>query len=107
MRALYPSAAALEPSLGPAAGPATPSELRRMLVAVRTRGYATEDGSVTLGLSSVAHAVLDPTGHPVAAVAVTYDSATPDADVEALVHAVHHTADRSAAGCAARPDSQI
>jgi DNA-binding IclR family transcriptional regulator len=94
IRALYPTAAALEPALGPAAGPATVSELRGMLVAVRARGYATEEGSITLGLSSVAQAVLDPNGHPVAAVAVTYDSATPDVEVEILVDAVRRTADR-------------
>jgi DNA-binding IclR family transcriptional regulator len=33
---------------------------------------AWEDGEVTSGLSSVAVAVLDPTGYPVAAVASTY-----------------------------------
>ena len=64
-----------------------------MLVDVRARGYAVEDGSVTPGLSSVADAVLDPSGHPVAAVAVTFASAdTGDAEVEGLVAAVQRTA---------------
>jgi DNA-binding IclR family transcriptional regulator len=53
-------------------GPTSVTELRRELSAVRTRGHAAEDGSVSAGLSSVAHAVLDHTGHPVAGVAVTF-----------------------------------
>ncbi len=35
-------------------------------------GYAVEDGEVTPGFASVAVAVLDHTGHPVAGVAVTF-----------------------------------
>jgi DNA-binding IclR family transcriptional regulator len=58
-----------------AGGPATPSALRRALSAVRRRGHALEEGTVTAGLSSVAVAVRDRTGHPVAAVAITYPSA--------------------------------
>jgi DNA-binding IclR family transcriptional regulator len=38
----------------------------------RQRGHATEDGEVTPGLRSVAAAVLDHNGHPVAGVAVTF-----------------------------------
>ena len=45
---------------------------RRELTQVRTRGYALEDDSVSVGLSSVARAVLDHTGHPVAGVALTF-----------------------------------
>jgi DNA-binding IclR family transcriptional regulator len=37
-----------------------------------------EDGSVSQGLSSVARAVLDHTGHPVAGVAVTYPTGEVD-----------------------------
>ncbi|MDO4718363.1 MAG: IclR family transcriptional regulator [Propionibacteriaceae bacterium] len=67
--ALFPDAASL-----PEGGPATPTELRRVLADVRSRGYATETGSVTPGLSSVANAVPDRAGHPVAAIALTYDA---------------------------------
>lgn len=75
VRALFPDAAALmEP------GPATPAELRRVLADVRSRGYAVESGSVTPGLSSVAHAVRDRSGHPVAAIAVTFLEAETTAD---------------------------
>lgn len=41
----------------------------------RQRGYAIEDGEVTPGLSSVAVAVLNRTGWPLAAVAVTHSAA--------------------------------
>lgn len=67
--ALYPSAAVMVED-----GPPTPSALRRELVDIRARGYAVEVGSVAADLSSVASAVLDRDGHPVAAVAITYRS---------------------------------
>src|SRR4051794_31902837 len=53
-------------------GPRTPTELRRLLVEVRRAGHATEEGFVTPGFASVAAPVLDHTGHPVAAVALTF-----------------------------------
>jgi DNA-binding IclR family transcriptional regulator len=40
-------------------------------VETRRRGHAVEDGEVTPGFASIAVAVLDHTGHPVASVAVT------------------------------------
>jgi DNA-binding IclR family transcriptional regulator len=92
VRALFPDAAAFaEPELGPA----TPTALRRTLTDARTRGHATEEGSVTPGLSSVASAVRDHTGYPAAAVAITYVAAdvTPAA-VRRLVHAASTTADQ-------------
>ena len=90
VRALFPDAGAFVPS---GTGPATPTALRRLLVDVRRRGHATEDGSVTPGLSSVGHAALDHTGHPVAAVASTYveGELTTSARLE-LAHAVVATA---------------
>ena len=56
-----------------------------------------EDGLVTPGLASVAAAVLDHSGHPVAGVAVTYPteaaSGGPDSEqVEQIVAQVRHTA---------------
>lgn len=68
VRALFPNADAL------VGGPATLADLRRELAAVRRRGYALEEGSVTPGLSSVAQAVVDGAGHPVAALALTFPS---------------------------------
>lgn len=70
VQALFPDASTLADG-----GPATPTELRRVLSDIRTRGYAIEIDSVTPGLSSVAHAVLDRSGHPVAAIAITYGTA--------------------------------
>ena len=62
--------------------------------AARQRGYAVEDGEVTPGLASVAAAVLDHNGHPVAAVAVTYPQAdVDDRAIDELVGAVRGTAD--------------
>jgi len=70
IRALFPSADSLVRRNG--GGPARVSELRRLLTDVRIRGYAQEDDTVTEGFSSVARAVCDHNGHPVAAVTVTY-----------------------------------
>jgi DNA-binding IclR family transcriptional regulator len=74
-------------------GSTSVSQLRRELVAVRQRGYAVEDGSVSEGLSSVARAVLDHTGHPVAGVAVTYPTEeVGDAERARIVAAVTRVA---------------
>lgn len=70
VRALYPDAAVFADRTG--RGPARPRELRDVLREARGRGYALEDGEVTLGLGSVGVAVLDPVGWPIAAIAVTY-----------------------------------
>jgi DNA-binding IclR family transcriptional regulator len=70
VRALYPDPAAFDHPYP--VGPRKLSELRSMLEDVRQRGYASEDGDVTAGLCSVATAVLDHTGYPLASVAVTY-----------------------------------
>jgi DNA-binding IclR family transcriptional regulator len=87
---LFPNAAAF---VDTERGPATPARLRQLLSDVRNRGYATEEGSVTSGLSSVAQAVLDHAGHPSAAVAVTYVAAEVDHQNEVrLVEAVNATA---------------
>lgn len=88
--ALYPSASVMV-----ADGPTTPSALRRELVDVRARGYAVEEGSVSPDLSSVAAAVLDRDGHPVAAVAITYRSAEVDKESRAgLAERARATAER-------------
>jgi DNA-binding IclR family transcriptional regulator len=91
LRALFPHRDTLVQRDGH--GPTTVSELRRALTAVRARGYAIEDDSVSVGLSSVARAVLDHTGHPVAGVAVTFPRDEIDAAERArLVAAVSRTA---------------
>ena len=70
VRALYPDASAFADRTG--RGPARPAALREVLREVRARGFATEDGEVTLGLRSVGVAVRDHAGWPAAAIAVTW-----------------------------------
>ena len=73
VRALFPSVDAFVQRHG--VGPTSLSTLRPLLSQTRTRGYAVEEGFVTPGMDSVATPVLDHSGHPVAAVAVTAESA--------------------------------
>jgi DNA-binding IclR family transcriptional regulator len=63
------------------AGPASLTQLRALLVAARAAGFASEDGFVTPGLKSIACAALDHTGHPIAAVAVTFATGEPDEEL--------------------------
>lgn len=84
VRALYPDATAFADRTG--RGPARPGELRDVLRLARSRGYATEDGEVTLGLRSVGVAVRDHAGWPVAALAVTWEGdAARDAEIAAAL----------------------
>lgn len=76
VRAIYPTAAALVQREG--RGPRTLTELLDLLAATRRRRYAEEDGVVTAGLSSIGWPVMDHTGHPAAAISVTYDAAAVD-----------------------------
>ncbi|GAB2688665.1 IclR family transcriptional regulator [Thalassiella azotivora] len=97
VRALFPDASAFVDRHG--TGPRSLTALRRLLVEVRSRGWAVEDGEVTPGFASVAAAVHDHTGHPVAAVAITYPA--DDLDDAATVDAARH-ARRVAAGLTTR-----
>jgi DNA-binding IclR family transcriptional regulator len=74
VRALFPDPASFV--LRTAVGPRSPSALRALLVEVRRRGHAFEDGEVTPGFASIASPVLDHSAHPVAGVAVTFPAAT-------------------------------
>src|SRR4051795_2451697 len=76
LRALFPDADAFVDRHG--LGPRRLPELRRLLLDVRRAGHATEDGEVTPGFASVAAAVHDHAGRPVAGVAVTF----PTGDVD-------------------------
>jgi DNA-binding IclR family transcriptional regulator len=75
VRALFPDAGAFVSRHG--TGPQRLSELRRLLAEVRRTGSAGEDGEVTPGFASVAAAVHDHAGRPVAAVAVTFPTDDP------------------------------
>jgi len=77
VRALFPDASAFVERHG--RGPRSLSELRELLREVRRVGYATEDGEVTLGFTSIASAVFDHTGRPVASATVTFPSEALDA----------------------------
>lgn len=89
VRALYPDRDAFVDRHG--RGPQSLSALRAVLGETRRRGYAEEDGEVTPGFASVAVAVLDPNGTPLAGIAATYDSRE-QVDLPALVAAVSTTA---------------
>lgn len=96
LTALFPHPDALVQREG--RGPTTPTELRRLLSDVRTRGYAVEEGLVTPGWTSIARPVLDTQDHPVASVAVTFPAdAGPglrDQVVEAVRRAAAQLSDR-------------
>jgi DNA-binding IclR family transcriptional regulator len=70
LRAVFPPSSVLVQRHGP--GPQSLRQLRRVLGDVRRDGYAREDGFVTPGFASVASAVLDHSGHPIASVALTF-----------------------------------
>ena len=70
VRALFPSREAFVDRTG--VGPRRLSELRTVLTEVRRVGWAQERGDVTRGFASVAVAVRDHTGFPIAGLAVTF-----------------------------------
>ena len=88
VRALYPAATSFVTRHG--TGPTSLAALRSLLTETRQRGYAVEHGEVTPGLASVAAAVLDHNGHPLAGVAVTYREG--EADPALLAGQVRRTA---------------
>ena len=75
VRALYPDRTAFVDRHG--RGPQSPSALRSLLSETRQRGYATEQDDVTPGFSSLAVPVTDHSGHPLAAIAVTFATDDP------------------------------
>ena len=89
VRALYPDRSAFVDRHG--RGPRSLSALRRVLTETRHRGYATEDGEVTPGFASVAVAVLDHNGVPVAGIATTYETRE-TVDLDAVIGGVSATA---------------
>ncbi|HET6561661.1 MAG TPA: IclR family transcriptional regulator [Marmoricola sp.] len=99
VRALFPDRAAFTDRTG--LGPASLSALRVLLSETRRRGHALEEGEVTSGLASVASAVLDHNGHPVAGVAVTYPGATAAGPIAAAVRGTAQLLTRRLSGPAA------
>lgn len=70
--AIYPDSAPLTARSG--AGPATVTALRELVEAERAAGISEEDGHISPGIASVAVAVRDRTGRPVAAISVSLRS---------------------------------
>ncbi|MGH3431371.1 MAG: IclR family transcriptional regulator [Thermocrispum sp.] len=70
VRALFPSSRGFVDRTG--RGPRHLADLRRMLDRERRLGWAVEDGYVTPGFASVAYPVLDHSGHPLAAISMTF-----------------------------------
>ncbi|MFI9508076.1 IclR family transcriptional regulator [Nocardia sp. NPDC052566] len=95
VRALYPRAVSFVRRTD--RGPSSLATLRTMLATERRRGWASEDGYVTPGFASVAHAVFDFGHRPIAAISVTmrHHCATDpcDADWSGLAAQVRATAD--------------
>lgn len=90
--ALFPDANAFVSRTG--AGPTALPALRRSLAEVRRAGWALEDGEVTPGYASLAVALIDHTGHPIAAIAVTFPAAeVPAQHRETLVARISRTRD--------------
>jgi DNA-binding IclR family transcriptional regulator len=96
VRALFPDPSAFV--LRHDEGPASLTALRSLLVDVRRRGHAVEEGEVTPGFASVAASVVDRTGHPLAGVAVTF----PQAEVGAAARDELAAAVRPAAAALSR-----
>jgi DNA-binding IclR family transcriptional regulator len=101
VRALFPDRGAFVQRHG--LGPASLSALRGLLVDVRARGYALEDGEVTPGFASVATAVLDHAGHPTAGLAITYATEDVEADPSALADRLREVSDSLSRRLGGRP----
>ncbi|RDI55361.1 IclR family transcriptional regulator [Nocardia mexicana] len=79
VRALFPGPAAFP--MRTDRGPRTLTELRKLLRAEKSRGWAVEDGYVTPGFATVAAPAFDHGGRPLAAVGVTLRHHCPDEPV--------------------------
>lgn len=106
VRALHPDRGSFVDRTG--RGPQSLSALRTVLSETRQRGYATEDGEITPGLSSVAAVVRDHNDYPIAGVAVTYPVADPAraVDPERLATEVRRTAQLVSGRLGARLDAR-
>jgi DNA-binding IclR family transcriptional regulator len=91
VRALFPNSEAFINRTGE--GPQNPSQLKELLSRERKQGFSIESGLVTRDHSSVAAAVFDHLGEPVAAINLVYRDATiDDSNSQTLVEAVQDSA---------------
>ncbi|MFD0682878.1 IclR family transcriptional regulator [Actinomadura fibrosa] len=85
-------------------GPRTLRELRRVLAEDARRGWSAEDGHITEGFASIAACCFDHTGHPTAAITVTFRREDrPEATWPALAAPVRATAADLTARLGGRP----
>ena len=70
LRAIYPTSQSIVTRTGPE--PTTVAQLDQLLAETRERGWAIEDGDITLEYASVAAAVFDHKDYPAAAVGLTF-----------------------------------
>ena len=84
LRALYPRRESLVERHG--GGATTLTELRRVLAGIRRDGYATETGLVSADAASIACAVTDHQGYPLAAVAITFPLADAPPSPQLIEH---------------------
>ncbi|QXJ24761.1 IclR family transcriptional regulator [Actinomadura graeca] len=88
-------------------GPATLRDLRRVLADDARRGWSAEDGHVTAGFASIAACAFDHTGHPTAAVTVTFRREDRPPDTwPALAAPVRETARALTTRLTGRPPSE-
>jgi DNA-binding IclR family transcriptional regulator len=91
VRALFPNSQAFINRTGK--GPQSPAELKALLAKERKQGFSIETGLVTRGHSSVAGAVFDHLGEPVAAINLIFRDVTiDDSDQQTLIEAVQDSA---------------
>ncbi|XVQ13002.1 IclR family transcriptional regulator [Spirillospora sp. CA-255316] len=87
-------------------GPGSLRELRRGLAEDARRGWSTEDGYITEGLASIAACSFDHTGHPTAAITVTFRRETrPEETWPDLAAVVRASAAELTARLGGRPPS--
>ncbi|MFB4311735.1 IclR family transcriptional regulator [Actinomadura sp. GTD37] len=87
-------------------GPASLRELRRVLAGDARRGWAVEDGHVTEDFASIAACAFDHTGHPTAAITVTFRRADrPPETWPRLAALVRRTAETLTTRLTGRPPS--
>ena len=93
VRALFPNRTAFVDRTG--CGPQSLAQLRQYLDAERRVGYATEESFISDGYSSVASAVFDHLGQPVAAIGMTFRTEKiDDANRGILIEAVKDSASK-------------
>ncbi|MFB4303138.1 IclR family transcriptional regulator [Actinomadura sp. NTSP31] len=85
-------------------GPGSLGELRRVLAEDARRGWSSEDGYITEGFASIAACAFDHTGHPAAAVTITFRrDRHPPETWPALAAGVRRTAGALTARLTGRP----